>query len=84
MGRFSMSKTMTAAVTFGLFLLLVIGLAASRCGRGTALVPAVVVVDSVSADSAKTKRQPPAKQRKTNKKKTPSTPARRDYLDEPV
>ncbi len=84
MGRFSMSKTMTAAVTFGLFLLLVIGLAGSRCGRGTASAPAVVVLDSVSADSAKTKRQPPAKQRKTNKKKTPSTPARRDYLDEPV
>ncbi len=84
MGRFSMSKTMMAAVTFGMFILLITGLATARCGR-PAPQATVIVTDSASFKTAKQRKadKPRTKKPRKAKPKPPRTaPSSRNYLDE--
>lgn len=81
-----MSKTMVAAVTAGIFILLVAGLATSRCRRGGRPAEVVVVVDTATSDSGKSKVHKPRSKKRHKKRETslPTQPSSRNYLDETV
>lgn len=82
----SMSRTTVAAVCLGILLLLIAGIAGTRCGDGLQRHEPVVIVDTVKTppDSAKT-RQPRTKKAKKKKAAPQAVPPRqRNYRDETV
>jgi len=82
----SMSRTTAAAVCLGILLLLISGMAGSRCGDGLQRQAPVVIVDTVKAapDSANTKKPRTKKTKKKKSGTTPTQPRQRNYRDETV
>ena len=82
-----MSKTMVAAVSFGLIALLMLALLVPTCQRGSAPSP-VVIVDTVVVDTARTQKSKAGKggkKKKAQKHKAPTPPpVERDYMSDPL
>lgn len=81
-----MSKSMVAALTFGVAMLLLSGIVVSQCG--TSKVAPVVIMDTVSVkqDTVSHKKSRPRKARKKKpaERKVQPVPESRDYRDEVV
>lgn len=79
------SRTTVAAICTGILLLLLAGVAGTRCGREAAYPAPVVIVDTVkvAADSAAA-RPHTSKKRKKKPKAPPPPPRQRNYRDETV
>lgn len=90
MGRFTMTRANVSLTALSLVVLLLIGMAAAQCGRGTPRgTVAVVVVDTVGPDTGALKKFA-APRRRVKKKhsgdsvapRKPRRPSSRDYLDD--
>lgn len=90
-----MSRANTAVVALSLLLLVLLGVAASRCGRNSSPAPVVIetVSDTATVDSTATKTyKKPLRIKKVIKTEKPAKikekkhrePSRRNYLDERV
>lgn len=84
-GRFT-SRTTVAAICTGILLLLLAGVAGTRCGRSITQAAPIVIVDTVTAipDTAATKVKPSKKRKKKRAPKTAEPPRQRNYRDETV
>lgn len=79
------SRTTIAAICTGILLLLLAGVAGTRCGREVAYPATVVIVDTVKVAADSAAARPHTSKKHKKKPKTPPPPPRqRNYRDETV